>query len=299
MVAKHEEALEVDGHRIRVSNLDKVLYPSTGITKGDVIGYYRAIAETMLPYCRDRPATRKRWPDGVGDDGRGESFFQKDLGGSAPEWVRTGRMQHKDHVNTYPLVNDTATLVWLAQLASLELHVPQWRFDASGEPGRPDRMVFDLDPGEGVSLPRCARVAFLVRDALRGMGLDAVPVTSGGSGIHVYAALDGSLTPDDASNAAHELARSLEAERPDEITSSMKRAVRPGRVFIDWSQNNAAKTTVAPYSMRGRIAPTVAAPRTWRELASPHLRQLRYREVLGRVAKRGDPLAALLTGDSE
>jgi bifunctional non-homologous end joining protein LigD len=298
-MAQHEDSLEVDGHRIRLSNLGKVLYPSTGTTKGDVVGYYIAIAETMLPYCRNRPATRKRWPDGVGADGHGDSFFQKDLGGSAPEWVRTGRMQHKDHVNTYPLVNDTATLVWLAQLAALELHVPQWRFDASGAPGRPDRMVFDLDPGEGVSLPSCAQVAFLVRDALRGMGLRAVPVTSGGSGIHVYAALDGGLTSDEASDAAHELARSLEADHPDGITSSMKRAVRPGRVFIDWSQNNAAKTTVCPYSMRGRIAPTVAAPRSWRELASPHLRQLEYHEVLDRVAERGDPLAELLAVDPE
>ena len=292
-MARREQTVEVGGRRIRVSNLEKVLYPSTGTTKGDVIGYYSAIAPTMLPHCRDRPATRKRWPDGVGDDGRGDFFFQKDIGDSAPDWVRTGRIQHKDHVNHYPLVDDEATLVWLAQLAALEIHVPQWRFDASGEPGNPDRLVFDLDPGEGVTLRECAQVAFLVRDILRDMGLPSIPVTSGSKGIHLYAALDGSQTSDQAAAVARELARSLEADHPDDITSSMKRALRPGHVFIDWSQNNASKTTVAPYSLRGRIAPTVAAPRSWRELASPHLRQLEFREVLQRVAKRGDPLAEL------
>lgn len=286
--------MEVGGRRVRITNSGKVLYPSTGTTKADVISYCRAIAPTMLPHCAGRPATRKRWPDGVGADGKGESFFQKDLGGSAPDWVRTGRIQHKDHVNTYPLVDNEATLVWLAQLAALEIHVPQWRFDAAGEPGRPDRLVFDLDPGEGVTLRECARVAFLIRDALRRRRLSAVPVTSGSKGIHLYAGLDGTLTSDDASALAHELALSLEAEHPGEITSSMKRALRPGHVFVDWSQNHASKTTVAPYSLRGRIAPTVAAPRSWRELASPHLRQLRFHEVLARVARRGDPLATLL-----
>ncbi len=293
-MANQDRILEVNGHRLRVSNWEKVLYPRTGTTKGDVIAYSSAISETMLPHCRDRPATRKRWPDGVGEDGRGAFFFQKDLGESAPEWLRTGRIQHKDHVNTYPLVNDAATLVWLAQLASLEVHVPQWRFDAAGAPSAPDRMVFDLDPGDGVALPQCAEVAFLVRDLLRDMGLESVPVTSGSTGIHVYAALDGTQSSEQTSAVAKELARSLEAVHPHDITSSMRRDARPGKVFIDWSQNNAAKTTVAPYSLRGRAFPTVAAPRSWRELASPHVRQLEFGEVLDRVKRRGDPLAALL-----
>lgn len=292
-MAREEQTVEVGGRRIRVSNLDKVLYPSTGTTKGDVIGYYGAIAPVMLPHCRGRPATRKRWPDGVGSDGRGDSFFQKDLGDSAPDWVRTGRIQHRDHANDYPLVDDEATLVWLAQLAALEIHVPQWRFDRAGEPQHPDRLVFDLDPGEGVGLRECAQIAFLMRGILRDMGLPSVPVTSGSKGIHLYAALDGAQSSDQASAVARELARSLEADHPDDITSSMKRSLRPGRVFIDWSQNNAAKTTVAPYSLRGRIVPTVAAPRTWHELASPHLRHLEFHEVLQRVEKRGDPLAEL------
>ncbi|WP_449277539.1 non-homologous end-joining DNA ligase [Leucobacter sp. GX24907] len=297
MTRKQDQTVEIGGRRIRISNPYKVLYPLTGATKQDVIAYYGAIAPTMLPHCRDRPATRKRWPDGVGEDGKGDSFFQKDLGDGTPDWVRTGRIQHKDHINTYPLVDDRATLVWLAQLAALEIHVPQWRFDADGEPDRPDRLVFDLDPGEGVMLRECAQVAFLVRDILRDMDLPAIPVTSGSKGIHLYAALDGSLTSDQASALAKELARSLEADHPDDITSAMKRALRPGKVFLDWSQNNASKTTVAPYSLRGRIAPTVAAPRSWRELASPHLKQLEFHEVLARVEKRGDPLAALLGAD--
>ncbi len=298
-MAKDGQSVWVDGRKLRVTNLDKVLYPSTGTTKGEVLAYYSAIAETMLPHCADRPATRKRWPDGVGEDGKHHSFFQKDIGDGAPEWVKTGEIQHKDHVNVYPLVNDEATLVWLAQLASLELHVPQWRFDSSGKQQNPDRMVFDLDPGEGVQLTEVADIAFLVRDILRDMGLPSIPLTSGSSGIHLYAALDGTLTSDEVAKVAHELARSLEADHPDDITSAMKRSLRPGKVFIDWSQNNAAKTTVAPYSLRGRIGPTVAAPRTWRELASPHLKHLQFDEVLRRVERRGDPLAELLRGDAQ
>ncbi|PRI10007.1 ATP-dependent DNA ligase [Leucobacter massiliensis] len=292
-MGRSEQWVEVDGRRIRVSRLDKVLYPASGTTKGEVIGYYGAIAPVMLPHCRGRPVTRKRWPDGVGADGQAPSFFQKDIGDDAPAWVPTGAIRHSDHVNRYPLVEDEATLAWLAQLAALELHVPQWRFDADGEPSPPDRLVLDLDPGEGVPLRECAAVAFLVRDILRGMGLDSIPVTSGSKGIHLYAALDGRQSSEQASAVARELARSLEADHPDTITSSMRRSRRPGRVFIDWSQNNAAKTTVAPYSLRGRATPTVAAPRTWRELAAPQLRQLRFDEVLERVARRGDPLAAL------
>ncbi|MBK0418853.1 ATP-dependent DNA ligase [Leucobacter sp. CSA1] len=292
-MAGSHQMVTIGGRRIRLSSLDRVLYPSTGTTKGDVIGYCSAIAPVMLPHCRDRAATRKRWPRGVGEDGSADFFFQKDLGEGAPDWVETRSIQHRDHVNRYPLVNDEATLVWLAQLSALEVHVPQWRFGRGDEQLPPDRMVLDLDPGEGVGLRECAQVARLVRDILADMGLESIPVTSGSKGIHLYAALDGRQSSDEVSAVARELARSLEADHPDEVTSSMKRSLRPGKVFIDWSQNNASKTTVAPYSLRGRVRPTVAAPRTWRELASPHLRQLEYHEVLQRVERRGDPLAAI------
>lgn len=292
-MADSQRTMRIGGRTLRVSNLDKVLYPADGTTKGDVIGYYRAIAAVMLPHCRERAATRKRWPNGVGESGDGHFFFQKDIGDGAPDWVATARIAHRDHVNVYPLVDDEATLAWLAQLASLEIHVPQWRFGPEREQLPPDRMVLDLDPGQGVDLRRCARVAFLVRDSLKGMGFASVPVTSGSKGIHLYAGLDGSLASQQASDVAHELALALEADHPDDVTSSMKRSLRGGKVFIDWSQNTASKTTVAPYSLRGRERPTVAAPRTWRELASPHLRQLGFREVLRRVERRGDPMAPL------
>ena len=144
-MAKQEQMVTVHGRRIRVSNVQKVLYLRTGTTKGDVIAYYSAVAATMQPHCEGRPATRKRWPDGVGEDGTRAFFFQKDLGDAAPDWVEMGQIQRKDHVNTYPLVNDEVTLVWLAQLASLEIHVPHWRFGAPGTPTNPDRRVFDLD----------------------------------------------------------------------------------------------------------------------------------------------------------
>ena len=278
-------------HVLTVSSLDKVLYPETGTTKRDVLAYVAEIAEVMLPHCRDRAATRKRWPNGVGDDGAGVSFFQKDIGDGAPDWVALRAVQHSDHVNEYPLVNDMATLAWLAQLSTLEIHVPQWRFGADGTALNPDRLVLDLDPGPGVGLRECAEVAFLARRILSDMGLESCPVTSGSKGVHLYVALDGSHTSDQVSAIAKELARSLEADHPDDITSSMKRDRRPGKVFIDWSQNRASKTTIAPYSLRGRTIPMVAAPRTWHELASPHLKHLEYREVLRRVRRRGDPMA--------
>lgn len=295
-MAANRQKVTIDGRTLTLSSLDRVLYASTGTTKADVIDYYREIAPVMLPHIADRPVTRKRWPRGIDADGDGEVFFQKNLGEGAPEWVATADIQHKDHVNTYPLANDLPTLVWLAQLSSLELHVPQWRFDRSGTPMNPDRLVLDLDPGEGVGLRECVDVAKLIRDILTDMGLPCVPVTSGSKGIHLYAPLDGTVTSDEASAIAKELARSLESEHPNDIISRVKRSARAGKVFIDWSQNNASKTTIAPYSLRGRTRPTVAAPRTWRELASPHLRHLEYRDVLDRVTRRGDPLQEITAG---
>lgn len=297
MASKQQSVVSIGGHTLKLSNLDKVLYPETGTTKAEVIDYYMSIADVMLPHIADRPATRKRWVHGVGTaDEPGEVFFQKNLGDSAPDWVLRREIQHSDHVNTYPLVNDAATLAWLGQIAALEIHVPQWRFDPRGKRQNPDRLVLDLDPGEGVSLAECAEIAVLARGILRDMGLDPMPVTSGSKGIHLYAALDGKQSGDDVTAVAHELARALEAEHPDDIVSSMSRALRPGKVFIDWSQNREAKTTVAPYSLRGKLQPMVAAPRTWRELMSKNVRQLDFRETLRRVQERGDPLAGISSG---
>lgn len=293
MASSRKQIVSIEGRRLQLSNLDKVLYPATGTTKGDVLAYFSDIAEVMLPHCRDRAVTRKRWPNGVGEDGSGQMFFQKDIGDGAPDWVDVRGIQHSDHVNHYPLVNDLATLTWLGQLAALEIHVPQWRFGDGDEKLNPDRLVLDLDPGPGVTLRECADVARLARSILNDMGLTAVPVTSGSKGIHMYAALDGKQSSEQVSKVAHELARSLEADHPDEIISSMKKSAREGRVFIDWSQNNANKTTIAPYSLRGKAHPMVAAPRTWGELASPQLKHLDYHEVLKRVKRRGDPMAQI------
>ncbi len=286
--------VDVDGRRLRLTSLDKVMYPETGMTKGEVIAYAAEIAPTMLPHVAGRPITRKRWVNGVGTPGDpGQAFFEKHLDEHAPDWIRRGVQHHSDGDKSYPIAGDRATLVWLAQMGAIELHVPQWRFDPKGHPANPDRMVFDLDPGEGVSLAQCAEVALLVREILTAMGLEAVPVTSGSTGIHLYAALDGAQTSEQVSAVAHELAKALEADHPELIVSSMRKTLRTGKVLIDWSQNNGKKTTIAPYSLRGRFRPTVAAPRTWEELADPGLRQLEADEVLALVAERGDPMAAV------
>ncbi|PPF69582.1 ATP-dependent DNA ligase [Clavibacter michiganensis] len=299
-MAGQRQQVEVDGHRIALSNLDKVLYPETGTTKGDVIAYYAAIAPHMLPHLRDRPVTRKRWVDGVGtDEHPGKMFFQKDLDAHTPDWVQRRAIQHRDHANDYPLVGDVATFTWLGQIAALELHVPQWRFGRTGDVRRPDRLVLDLDPGPGAGLPECVEVARAARAILRDIGLEPYPVTSGSKGIHLYAALDGSHDAAAISEVAHELARALEADHPDLVVSDMKKALRQGKVLVDWSQNNPNKTTVAPYSLRGRSRPTVAVPRTWRELASPTLRHLEMDEVLARMRRRADPLAPVEEGHRE
>lgn len=297
-MAADEQYVSIDGHRLKLTNLDKVLYPVTGTTKADVIDYYARVAEVLIPHAANRPATRKRWVHGVGtDEEPGEMFFQKNIDErSTPKWVRRREIQHSDHVNTYPLVNDLATLTWLGQIAALEIHVPQWQFGRTGLRKNPDRLVLDLDPGPGAGLQECAEVARRARTILKDMGLDPMPVTSGSKGIHLYAALDGKQTSDQVSDVAHELARALEADDPDLIVSDMKKTLRDGKVLVDWSQNNANKTTITPYSLRGRSHPTVAAPRTWKELDSPTLAHLDYKQVISRVEKKGDLLAELTQG---
>lgn len=286
--------MTVDGHDVALTNAAKVMYPATGTTKADVAGYYRAVSPWFVAHNGARPATRKRWVDGVGTaEHPGKAFFSKDIDAGTPAWVATAALTHRDRDAVYPLVDDAATLVWLAQIAALEIHVPQWRIGPDGAHLNPDRLVLDLDPGEGVGLAECARVAHLCREILDGMGLPSVPVTSGSKGIHLYAALDGHTTADQATLVARELARSLEAGHPDLIVSDMKRALRGGKVFLDWSQNNGHKTTVAPYSLRGRARPFVAAPRTWEELDAD-LGQLEFPEVLDRLERLGDPMEVLL-----
>ncbi|WP_341998543.1 ATP-dependent DNA ligase [Microbacterium sp. LWH7-1.2] len=293
-MAGDEQLVRIGGRRLRITNLEKVLYPETGTTKGEVIDYYSRIAEALIPHVVGRPVTRKRWPDGVGtQDDPGMVFFAKDLERGAPSWVRRMPIPHSTGTKEYPLVGDVPTLVYLAQVASLELHVPQWRFDAGGGRGPADRLVLDLDPGPGAGLAECAVVAGWAREILLDMGLEPYPVTSGSKGIHLYTALPPGQSTEQASALANELARAIEADHKDLVVSSMKKTERHGRVLIDWSQNNGSKTTIAPYSLRGRPHPTVAAPRTWEELDDPGLRHLEFTEVLDRVETTGDPMTAL------
>lgn len=298
-MAAAKERVRVAGRELTLTNLGKVIYPETGTTKADVLAYYAAVAHVLIPAAASRPATRKRWVNGVGTlEKPGEVFFQKNLEDSAPGWLPRAAITHKDRTIHYPMVNDPATLAWFGQINSLEIHVPQWQVDSHGNQLNPDRLVLDLDPGEGAGLEECVEVALLARTILEDVGMDPVPVTSGSKGIHLYAALDRSQTSDQISAFARELARALEADHPDLAVSDMKKTLRKGKVLVDWSQNNAAKTTIVPYSLRGRPTPMVAAPRTWQEISTPGLTHLDYQEVLRRVQDGNDPFAAVVRASS-
>ncbi|UMB70580.1 ATP-dependent DNA ligase [Mycobacterium paraterrae] len=282
--------------RVNLTNADKVLYPADGTTKAEIFEYYVRVSEFMLPHIAGRPATRKRWPNGV----QQSSFFEKQLAASAPEWLPRGSITHRSGTTTYPIIDTVDGLAWIAQQAALEVHVPQWRFEAEwtrkGEelkPGPATRLVFDLDPGEGVTMAQLATVARAVRDVLTDIGLTTFPLTSGSKGLHLYSPLDNPVSSRGASVLAKRIALQLEKTMPKLVTATMTKSLRAGKIFLDWSQNNGAKTTIAPYSLRGRDHPTVAAPRTWDELDDKKLRQLRYDEVLERVERDGDLLEPL------
>jgi bifunctional non-homologous end joining protein LigD len=297
-------AVQVDGRTLTLSNLDKVLYPQTGFTKGEVIDYYTRIAPVLLPHARERPLTFKRYPDGV----EGKFFFEKNAPSHAPEWVRRVRLpspgstKNRDTIN-YAVLCDLPTLVWAANLATLELHVPMWTVTAAGKPRNPDLLVFDLDPGPPATIVQCCEVALMVRDALASDGgLEAVPKTSGSKGLQLYVPLDGKSPWEDVHSYARDLAKRLETERGDLVVWNMKKELRTGKVLVDWSQNNAAKTTVAVYSLRARPAPTVSTPVTWDEVeACRKPEDLRFTSagVLARVEQYGDLFARCLDGDQK
>ncbi|HEU5455907.1 MAG TPA: non-homologous end-joining DNA ligase [Nocardioides sp.] len=292
-----EVRVEVDGRTLKISNLDKVLYPRTGTTKGEILNYYARIAPVLLPHLKDRAVTRIRWPHGVED----KSFFEKNTPAGTPSWVRTakvpttgsrGSSRHGDHL-VFPIVDDLATLTWLVNLAALELHVHQWTVNRTGRPRNPNRLVIDLDPGEPAGLSECCNVALLVRDRLAERDLDARAVTSGSKGLHLYAALPGKLNSEETTGLAKEVAEELQKEHPKLVTATMTKSRRSGKVFLDWSQNAGSKTTISPYSLRGRERPTVATPVTWDEVEAGAedplgLEQFRFEEVLDRVAEHGD-----------
>jgi bifunctional non-homologous end joining protein LigD len=295
-----ELLVEVEGRTLKISNLEKVLYPRTGTTKGEVLNYYAQVAPVLLPHLKDRAVTRIRWPHGVGD----KSFFEKNTPAGTPSWVRTakvpttgsrGSSRFGDHL-VFPIVDDLATLTWLVNLAALELHVHQWTVNRTGRPRNPNRLVIDLDPGEPAGLQECCQVARMVRSRLAGRDLDARAVTSGSKGLHLYAALPGRLNPEETTGLAKEIAEELQKEHPQLVTATMTKSRRSGKVFLDWSQNAGSKTTISPYSLRGRERPTVATPVTWDEVEAGAqdplgLEQFRFEEVVERVADHGDLFA--------
>ena len=274
--------------RVKLTNPDKVLYPATGTTKREVFEYYVNVAEAMLPHVAGRAVTRKRWPNGVDE----AAFFEKQLASSAPDWLDRATIVHKSGSTTYPVIDTVEGLAWIAQQAALEVHVPQWRF-VDGQRGPATRIVFDLDPGEGVSFQQLCQVAHEVRELIDDIGLRTFPLTSGSKGLHLYVPLDDPISSQGASVLAKRVAQQLEQTMSKQVTATMTKSLRHGKVFVDWSQNNANKTTIAPYSLRGREHPTVAAPRTWEEISDPELRHLTFDEVLDRLDRDGDLLADL------
>ena len=310
MPAADKIAVQVDGRDLALTNLAKVLYPADGFTKAEVLDYYQRISALLLPHVQGRPMTLKRYPDGVD----GQSFFAKHAPAGRPDWVRTGEIESSSsrakspgEPVEYVVLDDLPSLMWAANLASLELHVPMWRFPDHGKGSRsaapehgwtPDLLVFDLDPGAPATIVDCCRVAEALRPLLAGDGLDALPKTSGGKGLQLYAKIsDRKLTAEQASALAKDYAERLEREMPRLVVSRMTRSLRTGKVLIDWSQNNGAKTTVAPYSLRAREHPTVSTPVTWDEVAAcqePGDLFFTAPDMLARAESDGDLFAPLL-----
>lgn len=291
-MAESKLTVEVAGQRLALSNLDKVLYPETGFTKGEVIDYYVKVADVLLPHLADRLLTRKRWPDGTS----AQPFFEKNIPRGTPDFVRTVFMaEHGDEGVEYVICNDLPTLVWLANLAALELHVPQWQVDDEDQPLDADLLVFDLDPGPPATIIECGDVAQAVRERLSADGLTAYPKTSGNKGAQLVVPIDRASSRA-TSTYAKRLADELQAALPDLVLSSMDKRARRGKVFIDWSQNNSAKTTIAPYSLRGIDRPTVSTPLTWDEVADasrPADLSFTAGDVTDRIERYGDLLADL------
>ena len=282
--------VEVEGRTLKLSSLSKVMYPSTETTKAEVLNYFATVGPVLLPHIAARPVTRVRWPHGVAD----QSFFEKNLPSGAPSWLP--RVQVDDV--TYPLVADLADLTYLVNLNSLEVHVPQWTVTEDGDTENPNRLVVDLDPGSPAGLKECAEVALLLRERLDALGLTLYPVTSGSKGMQLYASLGGDLTSDQVRDLAQQLAQEMTKKHPGLVLWKMTKSLRPGKVFLDWSQNVAAKTTISPYSLRGRELPCVAAPRTWDEVeagaAGETFEQVMFDDMLERLDTHGDLIADLL-----
>lgn len=281
---------EVEGRRLKLSHLDRVLWPLTGTTKAEMLHYYASVAAVLLPHTRGRQVSFVRTPDGV----EGQRFFQKRLPAGTPDWVtRAPTVRSSGETMDQVQVNDLPTLIWAGNLACVEIHTHQW---LAATPDSADRLVLDLDPGQGRTVVDCCEVALLLRERLAEDGIESWAKTSGSKGLHMLAALR-DATPASAGAYARRIAQELEARRPDTVISRMARADRTDRVFIDWSQNSARKTTAAPYSVRARPTPAVSTPLTWREVAAaddPGQLDFTIEDVPGRVGRSGDLMAGLL-----
>ena len=292
--AGNKVTVDVEGRHLTLSNLHKVLYPDAGFAKGEVIDYYTRIAPVLLPHLADRPLTVKRYPNGVD----GQFFYEKNATRGTPDWVRTktlpvpGSTKNRETID-YVVVEALPDLVWLANLAALELHVPQWRVPRRARTPRTDLIVFDLDPGPPATIVECSEVALLLRDLLVADGFAPLAKTSGSKGMQLSAPIE-CADPELPSTYARSLAQRLEKDRPDLVVSRMAKDLRPGKVLVDWSQNNPAKTTVAPYSLRARPQPTVSTPLTWDEAGSGELLSFTAADVLERVERFGDLYAGVL-----
>jgi bifunctional non-homologous end joining protein LigD len=281
--------LIVEGRKIQVSNLDKVLYSKVGFTKGQVIDYYIRVAPVLLLHLKDRPLTMKRYPDGVD----GEFFYEKNCPSHRPKWVKTAKVwsEGNNRMMDYCLAQDLPTLVWAANLADLELHTSLSR---KNNIKRPTMMVFDLDPGVPADIIQCCQVGLWLRDLLAEMKLQSFAKTSGSKGVQVYVPLNTSVTYEQTKELSHAIAEHLEREHVDLVTSNMSKAVRKGKVFLDWSQNDEHKTTICVYSLRAREEPTVSTPATWEEVENclkkkkADLLKFRSDQALARVEKMGD-----------
>ncbi len=290
------QVVEIAGRRLSLSNLDKVLYPSCGVTKASVLAYYRRIAPFILPHLKDRALTLKRYPDGVDRP----FFFEKRCPSYRPAWTETAELTLEEgEPMTVCLVNDLATLIWVANLASLELHVPLAR---AASPWTPDAVVFDLDPGEPADILACARVALVLRELLARLGLVSIVKTSGQKGFHVYVPLNSAGTSyEGTSTFSKAVAVILQKNYPDLVTARMAKVERTGRVFINWSQNDATKTMVCVYSLRAREKPVVSFPLVWGEVerlakkGASEKFQIGHEEAVGRVEKEGDLFREVLT----
>jgi bifunctional non-homologous end joining protein LigD len=295
-VAAQRLQVEIDGRALSLSNLDKVLYPEAGFTKGQVIEYYTRVAPVLLAHLRGRPLTLKRYPDGV----EGPFFYEKQCPRHRPDWVRTAPVWSRHNARTihYCLADDLPTLVWLANLADLELHTS---LALAADVTCPTVIAFDLDPGPPATIVQCARVALELRDIFDHLGMAAFPKTSGSKGMQVYVPLNTPTSYEQTKGFALGLAQLLERRHPELVVSDMKKALRAGRVLVDWSQNDEHKTTVNVYSLRARPQPTVSTPLRWEEveavLASGDAEAVAFTsdQVLARVAEHGDCFAPVLT----